>query len=350
MALLGTLLRRPAARYEDSPAPPETAPPGPQLVLLVPSVAGISSYRLLTFADAAAAAEFAASSFNQFLRGNIQAFWALHHQPDGPSAAGAKGEALVIIREVPGSDIVYVLSFVDIDAAQAFARFEVERGLDPGLLLIYWASLARIEEGPEGVRLEPSAPPGAAIEAPAEELQPNAHPADETNHLDLIWPAAAAFVPHPTDVRELGREERAAMDHYHLQEVKGTGLLVAEQTPPKRRAPAEPEAAAPQLLLPSVAIAAAPEPVAAPAPAEIAAALPAPAEEPQTDALPDEEIASVEAVLPALAQTAPAPSVQNLDCASGVDIATVAQKLLKQKRWERHDKPFSGFGSPPGRF
>jgi hypothetical protein len=92
--------------------------------------------------------------------GNAHIFWALHEGPpaDVPGEQSG-GEALVLIRAGHDRDAVHVVSFVDLESAESFARFEVKRGLDIGLVLIYWASFANVIETPFGLRLDPPAPP-----------------------------------------------------------------------------------------------------------------------------------------------------------------------------------------------
>jgi len=134
----------------------------PPLVLLVPDVAGVSSYRMHRLRDAPAACDFVQSSLSWQKKSgiNIHAFWALQREPATDSGSPAEGdEAMVLIRTAEGSDIVYVVSFVDIESAQSFARFEVKRGLGLGLIMIYWASLVTITESEEGVRVTPELPP-----------------------------------------------------------------------------------------------------------------------------------------------------------------------------------------------
>jgi len=90
----------------------------------------------MRFPDASAAAEYL-GTLPQAVVTSIHAFWALLEQPHESSTAG---EAMVLIRSEAGGDLVYVVSFVDIESALAFARFEVRRGLALGSLIIWWAA------------------------------------------------------------------------------------------------------------------------------------------------------------------------------------------------------------------
>src|SRR2546428_7483471 len=99
---------------------------GPPLMLLVPDVAGVSSYRMHRLLDAAEGAEFIKSSLSWQKNSGIHAFWALQQEPDPAVTSQAERgeEAMVLIRTTDGSNLVYVVSFVDIDSALSFARFE----------------------------------------------------------------------------------------------------------------------------------------------------------------------------------------------------------------------------------
>ena len=160
MVRLGTLLRRSPRekdKPEEQPAPPAFR--GPPLVVLIPDVGGVSSFRQYSFYDAEAATRFILSLSRQ-QRERVHAFWALQEEPagviDGDDTAG---EATVLIRASEGSDLVYVVSFVDIDSAQSFARFEVKRGMHLSLMLVYWASMVNVVLTNDGVQLIPEFPP-----------------------------------------------------------------------------------------------------------------------------------------------------------------------------------------------
>src|SRR5439155_1726279 len=82
------------------------------------------------------------------------------------------GEAMVLIRSEEGSDLVYVVSFVDIESAQSFARFEVKRGMHLGLILIYWASMVNVVLSDDKVQLIPERPPRVAPRIPVSPASP----------------------------------------------------------------------------------------------------------------------------------------------------------------------------------
>ncbi len=164
MVKLGSLLRRSSRDKEEQPAeePKKKArkPSGPPLMLLAPDVAGVSSFRMHRFDDSEAAKAFLLSYPPSRQVGGIHAFWALQDEPGDEDAQPEQGdEAMVLIRTKDGSDVVYVVSFVDIASAQSFARFEVKRGLGVGLVMIYWAVLVNITETEGEVAFVPAVPP-----------------------------------------------------------------------------------------------------------------------------------------------------------------------------------------------
>src|SRR5207244_3453180 len=71
-----------------------------------------------------------------------------------------------------GSDLVYGVSFVDIESAQSFARFEVKRGMHLGLILIYWASMVNVVLTDDKVQLIPERPPRVAARPPVSPASP----------------------------------------------------------------------------------------------------------------------------------------------------------------------------------
>src|SRR6266540_5193393 len=162
MVRLGGLLRRSRNKGEEKveiKAPVRPAFDGPPLMVMIPDVAGVSSFRLARFPDAPAAAAFVLSLSRQ-QRERAHAFWALQQEPAAPvDGEDTGGEAMVLIRSAEGSDLVYVVSFVDIESAQSFARFEVKRGMHLGLMLVYWASMVNVVLTNDGVQLVPELPP-----------------------------------------------------------------------------------------------------------------------------------------------------------------------------------------------
>ena len=123
MVRLGALLRRSRNKDEEPEpqAPGRTSINTPPLVVMIPDVAGVSSFRLSTFTDAAAATRFILS-LSRPQRERAHAFWALQAEPADPlETEDNAGEAMVLIRSAEGSDLVYVVSFVDIESAQSFA-------------------------------------------------------------------------------------------------------------------------------------------------------------------------------------------------------------------------------------
>src|SRR5437867_3091175 len=174
MVRLGALLRR--SRNKDSEpeaqAPVRATIDTPPLVVMIPDVAGVSSFRLYTFTDAQGASRFILS-LSRPQRERAHAFWALQAEPADPlETEDNAGEAMVLIRSEEGSDLVYVVSFVDIESAQSFARFEVKRGMHLGLILIYWASMVNVVLTDDKVQLIPERPPRVAARLPVSPASP----------------------------------------------------------------------------------------------------------------------------------------------------------------------------------
>ena len=168
MAWLTSLLNKPATIDDerkpsaaDTPGADENGaqPPaagGPPLAILAPDIGGISSFRLRFFADAATAAAEVEQLPAETRRGT-HAFWALHDEP--VIAPDGHREALVLIRANLTSGIVYAVSFVDMESAWSFARFEAKRGLDVSHLIILWAAFVTVREELDGVSMLPATAP-----------------------------------------------------------------------------------------------------------------------------------------------------------------------------------------------
>lgn len=157
MRLFG-LKRRPRELTEEELPPPEPLQPLPPVLnLLVPDVAGVTSFRLKQFFDIEEAREYVEALPSA---SGLHAFWGLHGEPVRTSTeAEGSGEAMVLIRAQDHPDTVYVVSFVDIESALAFVRFEVKRGTDLGQIAVYWAELVAIVRTEDGIRFIPEAPP-----------------------------------------------------------------------------------------------------------------------------------------------------------------------------------------------
>jgi hypothetical protein len=87
-------------------------PSGPALVLLAPDARGATSFRMMPFYDVEATLEYLGSLMKAEVP-RIHAFWAL---PERPEQSAEGGEAMVLIRSKEGSELVHVVSFVDIES------------------------------------------------------------------------------------------------------------------------------------------------------------------------------------------------------------------------------------------
>ncbi len=132
--------------------------PGPPLKVLMPHAAGLSSYEVLTFADAAKASAY----FDNRLRGHIEpgvvAFWALGWEPE--ELTSGKAEPVVLINDATRRGVAFSFSFVDLNSAMNFLREEYARGLDPACVEVFWAAPLTIELSDGQFRLSPETPPG----------------------------------------------------------------------------------------------------------------------------------------------------------------------------------------------
>lgn len=141
-------------------AEPELSPKkvvtGPRLAILTPDIAGISTFRLSLQDDATDAEQMVARLPSDVRRGT-HAFWAMHERPAVDESLHV--EALVLIRVRSTSELLYVVSFLDLESALSFTRFEMRRGLYIGNVMIYWAAFSQIREELEGVTILPSVAP-----------------------------------------------------------------------------------------------------------------------------------------------------------------------------------------------
>lgn len=388
MTLLGLRLRGRQTVEEDVRPEPESqpgghsAPSGPPLVLLAPTVAGVGSFHFLSFSDAESAARYAEENFNAFQRSNIYAFWALQQKPESPPTEREhRGEVLVLIREAAGSDIVYAVSFVDFGAADSFVRFEAGRGLELGLVSIYWALLVGVEETEASVRLTPGAPPVSERRAERARASHRPKPVSERQQ-----------TRHDTTAREVDglrgevrAEVEAVLEAYQNAHSNAEPATIGEAQEPPHEAwgeqalPPDPALAGDEELMDRAATVGPEEPASqfvsglaevseeqtsgwagsravehpeAGWPGVVEAGLDGSAQPvaPQDEALP---------AVQAAAHSAPEPGDGDNDFGAGgehaeavdlFDVALEAAKTLRPRRWERREEPFQGFNSPPGRF
>lgn len=426
MAWLTSLLKKPPEPQDAPPIEAELTPEaaGPQLAVLVPDTAGISSFRLAFSPDAVSAAEHIAS-LRTDVRSETHAFWALIDKPIVDESIHV--EALVLIRAQAESDLVYVVSFLDIESALSFTRFEVRRGLHLGNVMIYWAAFAQLREELEGVSITPEfAPPtenyvlpvspgqeihvpeaSAALAEPEVEPEPVAEPAAETPVETEALQAVEEYLRKAADkpqrrVPEPVVEPVAAMEPPVIKEPPvAEAAVIAEPTfvddsedlgplwPETNAsvAAAQPEAD-PELSSPVAEEQTAIEeafvfqhktvelhPLAKPAALEVlgeangllvdhepepraafgaghhvaeapAARLGIGEPEPGIETIAGDE----EADFVPLGSTDPAAGLVAAPPLDDFDVAYEVERLLRGRKWEQRNGPFSGFQSPPGRF
>jgi hypothetical protein len=445
MAWLSSLLKKADAEEnvallepELTPEPPALVPTGPQLAILVPDMAGISSFRFSARPDAASAGEFIAAQRAE-VRHETHAFWALHDKPIVDESTHV--EALVLIRAQAGSDLVYVVSFLDLESALSFTRFEVRRGLYLGNVMIYWAAFTQLREELDGISVQPAfAPPtenyvppviheqlhvepiaSVAVAEPVVEPEPIVEPEVETpvesearqaveeylrkqaarskpapriepvveqaapvepaviekppvieqppvieppvtveasaatqpaieddEDLGPLWPEAQPATPTAAEsdleISSPVAEEQAAINEAFVFQHK----TVEFRSSPKHRA-LEAVGEANGLLVDHE-----PEPIATfstdPQVAEkLAARLGIGEPEPSIETIPGDEEMDEAQFVP-LGGADPAAGLTTSPKLDDFDVAYEVERLLRGRKWEQRDGPFSGFQSPPGRF
>ena len=224
MAWLTSLLNKPAT-IDDERAPsaqdvpsaaandaqPAPAGSGPPLAILAPDIAGISSFRLRFFADAATAAAEIEQLPPEMRRGT-HAFWALHDEP--VVSPDGHREALVLIRANLTSGVVYTVSFVDMESARSFARFEVKRGLDISHLIILWAAFATVREELDGVSVLPASAPATIAQ------HARAFPSQSTIELEAVETVREYVRGEETTISDGGGAPEAPEDEAKLADAE----------------------------------------------------------------------------------------------------------------------------------
>src|SRR5438128_12137418 len=117
MVRLGALLRRSRNKAEEpeAQAPIRPSIDTPPLVVMIPDVAGVSSFRLSKFPEAQAAARFI-QSLSRPQRERAHAFWALQAEPADPlDTEYNSGEPRLVNRSPDGPALAYVVSLCDVD-------------------------------------------------------------------------------------------------------------------------------------------------------------------------------------------------------------------------------------------
>ena len=280
---------------------------GPRLVVLVPDAFGLARLRLESFTNVDSAASYIQSQSTNGSSNGAYAYWALHGRPACEAQHGF--ECLVLIRRENDSNVVSPFSFVNMEYAESAARAELRHGLDPRLLLIFWAVPVTIEFGDHGeVSLNPAVPPGTR--AAREEAETHTTPVVAIS--DLIDSEALQRIPAAASARTALAETSGATARTHA--------------PTSALAPIWIPASVPSLDTQSDSIIA----------SEVVKRAEANHQETRT----------VEVVEDAQSETEAVEGV-----GTGPDEGeTEATRILPERRWKSHDQPFRGFGSPLGKF
>ena len=134
----------------------------PRLMMLAADASGLASFKHFNFRDSDEAVDFIHRSYGGRSDTGLIAFWAMTEQPVMNPAPGADTEleVMVMIRDDIRNDVVYPFSFTDIENAHGFVKHEMERGLDPNHVMLYWAAPVQLGITADGaIALFPKAPP-----------------------------------------------------------------------------------------------------------------------------------------------------------------------------------------------
>ena len=152
-----SLEQHPLSRKEPRSAGPE---PEPALVLLAQDAHGPAARRVHCFADAQAAERFVEFWYPERRENSVLVYWLLPARPGRYHDTDWGAELLLIVRDGARRGVVYAFSFTDWDDVREFLAGEMDRGLDPESVLLFWAVPARIHTGSTGrAVLFPSALP-----------------------------------------------------------------------------------------------------------------------------------------------------------------------------------------------
>jgi hypothetical protein len=292
-----------AADAKAHPAPTNGAA-AHRLTMLVSDASGFASFKAHTFSDVHEAATFVRTWYGKRLEkdNGIIAFWAMSEKPQATGAVSAAVEAIVMVRDADNRDVVYPFSFVDLNEAHAFVRFEMDRGVDPSLMQVYWAVPVQLEITAEGsVRIHPEVAPAVTREPVTQghtSVEERTGTPPESDLVENLF----------TEIRVATAQDQVAVDDTSEDAIT------------------EPEAA--QLL-------------------NVVENDVETGEDTVNDGLNgvrDDNLArnGKPARMPFAAATS--------DAAPRFDVQEELQKVLKVRRWDERETPFSGFNSPPGRF
>ncbi len=369
MAWLGTRRRRRRSSRDEELIDPtgglpevETATAEAKpLVLLVPEARKTAAFRLHTFAAVEGAAVFIQRWFRPGMSGGVIAFWALHRRPL-IHPGNSEPEAIALVREDEGSDVVYFSSFKDMRSARSLVCAKVKRGLDLGLTLVYWAAPVAIDyRKPGAVHLTPAMPPpvqGGAVRGPPPLPQERDRREPESAGLEQA-PEPTGGPPEPSTLAFEGLEETAevgeettAIDAASEERADDDLEELAEVTD-EADAPSE-ASALPFEGFEETAEASAevsPEPSAL-APADFDGW-----PDPSTEAPDDLDETTEASTDPDAIDTASegqagdqAEDEEEVEVVPTERLVFEVEKVLRVNRWHEREGPFRGFGSPPGKF
>jgi hypothetical protein len=310
-------------------------------------------------------------------------------------------EVMVMIRDDIRNDVVYPFSFTDMGTAYGFVQHEMQRGLDPNHVLLYWAAPVQLAITADGeIGLFPKAPPTAVdhdtVEfthaAATQPVAETSEPGDFMQSLSVSVAAAEPFVSTEDDPIEAlfaSVDERVAepvAEITRFEEEIGEFVGGGDEAILEETAEASAEA---EMIEETFEDACEVEVDAALVDVEVVAAdvaEDAPLEEQMSEVMTDDATAedttedwnetadetpgtfvAADAVEESMEPVAAISSQQWVSdgpigtefpagraYAKGEahlnDFSEQLQRVLRVRRWEESTEPFRGFQSPPGRF
>jgi hypothetical protein len=129
----------------------EETPPGPEpaLILLAMDARGPACRRIHCFQDAEPAARFVKFWYPYRSDDSVIGFWLLAEEPQPGNRSEWRAEVLIMVRDShPG--VVYAFTRPDMASAREFLANELQFGLDPADVMLFWAVPVQIENNFRG--------------------------------------------------------------------------------------------------------------------------------------------------------------------------------------------------------
>ena len=164
------------------------------ILLLVPAEGTLSFYVHVVEDMESAQAVFASQPPG--MRDRIIAFRATHEQPEPSYGNERQPEVVVLTRDEARPGVIHLSSFIEMDAAQSFVRFEGTRGLNLGLVHLYWAVPVEIELDAATDESQPAEPQRYSASPVVRTIEPQ-----QFSDVETVHAAAAESLPVPRVVQ-----------------------------------------------------------------------------------------------------------------------------------------------------